>query len=461
MGAADRAFGKGLSMAEETAFLSVAALGQGYRDRSFTPSQVVEAALTRLARLQPQLNAFAYPMAAAARAEARQATEAFAQGHDLGPLQGVPVAIKDLIEVKGAPTGYGSKVSPPHIAATDASLVSRLRAAGAVIFGKTNLLEYAFGVAHPAIGQTNNPHDPTRTAGGSSGGSAAAVAAGIVPLAIGTDTGGSIRIPAAYCGIVGLKPSYGLVSLGGVFPLSWSLDHAGPLARTATCAATALAELTGQPGFTGTPMISDLRFGVLRRHFPKDRQNEAVTVCVEAALDALRLGGAEVIEVDIPDLAKANAALVQILLPEASVIHQHLMAQNPAGYAPRTLAQIKAGFAVSATTYIEAMRFRDQLRRAVEETFQKVDLLVSPSVPFTAPYEDPEITDEADSEMLASGFANVSGHPSVSLPCGQAAGLPVGLQLTAALGRDAWLLAVCRALEKVDGHFRASEPPLA
>ena len=283
-------------MVEETAFLSVAELGQGYRQGRFTPLQVVDAALARLARLEPRLNAFAYPMSVAARVQASKATEDFAQDRNLGPLHGIPVVIKDLIDVKGAPTGYGSKVVSPKVATSDASVVFRLRAAGAVILGKTNLLEYAYGIAHPSIGQTNNPYDPTRTAGGSSGGSAAAVAAGIVPVAIGTDTGGSIRIPAAYCGIVGLKPSYGLVPLDGVFPLSPSLDHVGPLARTAACAATVLSVMSGQAELSQAVPIKGLRIGILRRHFPKATEHAGIAVCVDAALDALRRAGATLVE---------------------------------------------------------------------------------------------------------------------------------------------------------------------
>ena len=442
-------------MQEETAFLSVEELGRGYREGRFTPSQVVETALARIAHLEPHLNAFADTMSDAARRDAAVATAAFAGGRDLGPLQGIPVAIKDLIEVQGAPTGYGSRVFPPQTAVEDAALVARLRKAGAVILGKTNLLEYAYGIAHPEIGQTNNPHDPTRTAGGSSGGSAAAVAAGIVPLAIGTDTGGSIRIPASYCGIVGLKPSFGLVPLEGVFALSWSLDHAGPLARTAACAATLLAVLADQPMAQPAPDFRTLRIGVLRGHLPKEAAGAGVLAQFNAALRAIQALGAKLVEIDIPEIGHANQALVQILKPEASVIHQSQIQRNPAGYAPQTLEQIKAGFAIPATEYVQAMRFRDTLRDALEAAFASVDLLASPSVPFTAPYEDPQIADGGDSEILASGFANVSGHPAISVPCGLVAGLPVGLQLTAAHGRDGFLLSVCRTLQDSDDRFSA------
>jgi aspartyl-tRNA(Asn)/glutamyl-tRNA(Gln) amidotransferase subunit A len=411
-----------------------------------SPRDLAEAALARIAETEPALNAFADPMARSARAEADRAGEALRAGHDLGPLHGIPVAIKDLIEVAGAPTGCGSKVEPPRFAAQDATLVARLRAAGAVILGKTNCLEYAYGVPHPEVGQTNNPHDPSRTAGGSSGGSAAAVAAGIVPLSVGTDTGGSIRIPAAYCGIVGMKPSYGLVPLDGVFPLSWSLDHAGPLARRVGDARLLLSVMSGRD--MAAPPPGRVRLGVLRRHWPREAVNIAVGACVDAALERLDVAGIEIREIDLPGLGAANATLADILKPEASVIHRDLLARNADGYAPGTRAQVEAGFRVPATVYVVAMRLRDRLRSEVEAVFAGVDALVSPTVPFVAPYEDPPISGaNHDDEMLASGFANLTGHPAVSLPCGQVGGLPIGLQLTGALDTDAWLLAVAERCE--------------
>lgn len=439
-------------------FADITRLGACFRGGSLTPAQVAETALERMERMEPELNAFAAPMRSAALAEARARTEELAAGLDRGPLHGIPVAIKDLIEVAGAPTGYGSKVEAPHIAHADAMLVARLRTAGAVILGKTNLLEYAYGIAHPQIGQTNNPHDPTRTAGGSSGGSAAAVAAGIVPLAIGTDTGGSIRIPAAYCGIAGLKPTYGLVPVDGVFPLSWSLDHAGPLARTATDAALALACIAGQPMPLRPLPPQRLRIGVLRRHFPTSAAGRAVSETVDRAIDALADAGMRVTTVDSPGLHQANDTLVTLLQPEATVIHTDLLSQNPAGYAVGTRARLEAGSTIPATRYAAALRVRETLRREVQVMFDTVDLLLSPSVPFTAPAEDPDIGDDGDSEMLASGFANVTGHPSISLPCGLAGALPVGLQLTAALDRDAWLLSAARTIEDLGAPFGFAPP---
>lgn len=430
-------------------FSTVSELGRRYRNGTSTPSDVVEAALRHIARLEPELNAFACRMQDSARAEALQRTQDLASGMDLGPLHGIPVAIKDLIEVEGAQTGYGTKVELPHLATRNATLVARLRAAGAVILGKTNLLEYAYGVAHPQIGQTNNPHDRGRTAGGSSGGSAAAVASGIVPLAIGTDTGGSIRIPAAYCGIVGLKPSFGLVPLEGVFPLSWSLDHAGPLARSAADAALALACISGQPIPLASTDIAGIRIGVLPLHVSRTEIGRAVTDRFDHAVATLKAAGAEIQNIDLPDLEHANETLLALLRPEASVIHERLIAANPMGYALGTRSQIEAGAQVSAIEYVKAQRHQAQLRLAVEAVFAAVDVLISPSVPFVAPVEDPEIVDGEDSEMLASGFANVSGHPSLSLPMGMANGLPAGLQMTGPLGLDARLLSMASAFESL------------
>ena len=430
-------------------FADVTALGKWYRDGTLTPADVVEQALRRLAELEPTLNAFANPMSEMARTDARRATVELASGLDLGPMHGIPVAIKDLIEVVGVPTGYGSRVQPSQTASRDATLVARLRSAGAILLGKTNLLEYAYGVAHPEVRQTNNPHDPGRTAGGSSGGSAAAVAAGIVPLAVGTDTGGSIRIPAAYCGIVGLKPSFGLVPLEGVFPLSWSLDHAGPLARNAEDAALLLSCLSCTPMPINKIALGDIRIGLVQSQFSTSALGRAVTDRVNVAIKKLRRGGAQFSEVSISDLDFANRNLITILQSEAAVIHAELYAHNAAGYAAGTRAQIEAGSAVPATDYVRARRFQTRLRDSVEGCFSDVDVLLAPSVPYVAPFEDPQIEEEGDSEMLSSGFANMTGHPSVSIPCGTIEGLPLGMQLTGPAGKDAKLLSAASIIAEV------------
>ena len=425
----------------------IAELGRLFRSGALSPRQAVERSLVRLAEWEPRLNAFAHVMGDSALADADRLGTELASGHDRGPLHGIPIAIKDLIDVEGAPTGYGSKVLPPKLATRDAELVRRLREAGAIVIGKTNLLEYAYGIAHPEIGQTNNPHDPTRTSGGSSGGSAAAVAAGIVPLAIGTDTGGSIRIPAAYCGIVGLKPSFGLVSLDGVFPLSQSLDHAGPLTLTVADAALALAVLSG----TDVPLhpvnLDGLRIGRIARHFASHEVTAGVRQAIDTALHALAAAGTTFIDVDIPRLAEANTALGIILRPEATLIHAELRKANSGGYAPGTLTQIESGAEIRAVDYVAAQHFRVAMRDEVERLFGIVDALIGPSVPFVAPFSDPVIAEGEVGEMLSSGLGNFTGHPAVSLPAGLADGLPVGLQIMAHLGRDDRLLSIANAIE--------------
>ncbi|QRM45868.1 amidase [Rhizobium sp. BG4] len=440
---------------DETAFMSVSELGRAYRAGTLSPVDVVTAALQRLEALEPGLNAVAHRLDVSARAEAGRAAEELRAGNDRGPLHGIPVAIKDLIEVEGAPTGYGSKVRAPVIADADALLVQRLRQAGAIIFCKANLLEYAYGIAHPDIGQTNNPHDTGRTSGGSSGGSAALVAAGIVPLAIGTDTGGSIRIPASYCGIAGLKPSFGLVPLDGAFPLSWTLDHAGPLARDVADTALLLEALSATPLPLTPPSLSGIRIGAVRFHCESPELTPAVAANLAWALDRLAAAGVIVKQIDIPELARANSELRRIILPEASVIHAPLHAENPAGYAPRTRAQVEAGFEAKAIDYLRAQGFRAELRNAVEAAFGEVDVLIGPSVPFPSPVEDPEFTEDGEEgEMLSSGFANMTGQPSISIPSGMDGHLPLGLQLTGPLGADHRLLQIAFGVETALAAWR-------
>lgn len=441
--------------ADEIAFTDVAGLGRSYRDGLLSPVDVTSTCLQRLDSLEPALNAVAQRLDATALAEAEQAAAELRSGKDRGPLHGIPVAIKDLIEVKGAPTGYGSKVRPPAIASEDAPLVQRLREAGAIILCKANLLEYAYGIAHPDIGQTNNPHDTGRTSGGSSGGSAALVAAGILPLSIGTDTGGSIRIPASYCGVVGLKPTFGLVSLDGVFPLSWSLDHAGPLARSVADTALLLEALTGRAFPLSPPSLAGVRIGVVRFHCENPELTSAVAANLAEALDRLEAAGAIIKHIDIAELKSANSELRRIILPEASVIHAGLYAENPACYAPRTRSQVEAGFEATAVDYIRAQDFRVKLRNAVEAAFDEVDVLIGPSVPFPAPIEDPEFTEDGEEgEMLSSGFANMTGQPSLSLPSGMDGRLPLGLQLTGPIGGDGKLLQIALGIEAVLDAWR-------
>ncbi|MDX6485365.1 MAG: hypothetical protein QOF43_518 [Gaiellaceae bacterium] len=366
-----------------------------------------------------------------------------------GHLRGLPVAVKDNIDVRGVVTTNASTVGVPPPATHDAPVVTRLRDAGAELLCKTNLLEYAAGSVNPAYGMTFNPRDESRTAGGSSSGSAALVAAGVCDLALGTDTGGSIRIPAAYCGIVGLKPTSGLVPVEGVFPLSQSCDHVGTLTRTVAQTAELLGVLAGRR-YVLEP-VTGLRVGVLRRQLDDPDLVPAVRDRVREAIEKLRLAGFEIVDVDVPELELVDEALGAIVLREAWEIHRPLYERQAADYGPGTRALLELGSAIDDDSYRAGLAARDRVAAAFARVFEQVDVLAGPTVAYPAPPEDPPFgTPEGDVEGRYTGPYNLAGNPAVSLPCGLAEGnLPAGLQLAAAVGRDGLLLSAARVYEEV------------
>jgi 2-dehydropantoate 2-reductase len=361
-----------------------------------------------------------------------------------GPLRGVVVAVKDNIDVRGVVTTNSSTVCVPPPAERDAPVVTRLREAGAELLCKTNLLEYAAGSVNPAYGMTYNPHHRGRTSGGSSSGSAALVAAGVCDHALGTDTGGSIRIPASYCGIVGVKPTFGLVPEAGVTPLAPSLDHVGTLTRTIAQAAALLAVLAGREiALTDVPRP---RVGVLRVQTEDPDLTPGVRAAVAAALE-----GWDLVDVELPELATAEDELLgPIILYEAYAEHRERLAREGEKYGPQTRALLEMGADVSEAAYREAVAGREAFQAAVARAFAGVDVLAGPTVPYTAPREDPPVgTPEGELEGRYTGPWNLAGVPAVSLPCGAAEdGLPAGLQLAAPAGADAHLLSVAREFER-------------
>ena len=365
-----------------------------------------------------------------------------------GALLGVAVAIKDNVDVAAVVTSNASTVGTPPPANADAPVVARLREAAADLLCKTNLLEYAAGSVNPAYGMTRNPRDPSRTSGGSSSGSAALVAAGVVDHAIGTDTGGSIRIPAAYCGIVGLKPSYGLVPLDGVFPLSPSCDHVGPLTRTVAQAATLVGVLAGRP--IELRPVDRLRVGVLRRQLDDPDLTEGVRARVAEALELLAGLGWELVDVDPPELDEVDRILGNVVLHEAWRVHRDLFEREADGYGPGTRALLELGAQIDDDTYNEALDGKRRVAAAFARLFETVDLLAGPTVAYVAPPEDPPFgTPEGDVEGRYTSPYNLSGSPAVSVPCGTVEGtLPAGFQLAAAVGADALLLSAAHAYEE-------------
>ncbi len=437
-------------MVDDTAFLSVRSLAEGYRSGRFTPADVCRRAMERLREWEPKLNAFIDPMTDLVVEQAECATAELAAGHDRGPLHGIPVAIKDIIDVAGVATTCATRALPPRIATKDAACVQRLREAGAILFGKTNLLEFAYGIVHPDFGQTNNPSDPSRTAGGSSGGSAAAVAAGIVPLALGTDTGGSVRAPAAYCGVVGLKPSYGLLPLDGVYPLSPSLDHLGILGRSGEDVELALRALAASaPASPPVVRPEGIRLGVALNQWDNPALTREVRLCIAAALCRFETAGVTIVRIELPPPGAMATALLDILLPEAAQVHARTFEDAAEGYAAGTAEQIRAGMSLPALRYVDAKSRQRIWTAELDAVFETVDAIVGPTVPFVAPDTDPALSAEGDDEILMLTHGNLTGAPSVSVPCARAGGLPIGLQFTGRRGEDFRLMALVRQLERL------------
>ena len=437
----------------------VTAIEQGRRSCSRANLDLL-AAYERLERLGRPVNAVVSVIGAPDRAAG-------------GPLAGMPVAVKDIITVAGVPTTYGSPVHDPAPAVADAELVRRLRRAGAEVFATTQCLEYAAGFAHPDVGDTRNPRDPSRTSGGSSGGSAALVAAGVCELAIGTDTGGSIRIPAAYCGVVGLKPTAGLVPLDGVFPLSPTCDNAGTLTATPAGAALLLTVLAGQADRdprdnragrdggdrdvrgTAPPVVR-----VLAAQLADPSVTAEVRSAVTAALDALTAAGWDVTELTAPwldELASWEEPLAVIVAREAHLVHA---GRDTRGYADGTRALLEFGAAVTDERYAWALGRRRELTAAIGVSLAGADALAGPTVGFTAPEQDPPFgVGDDNAEGRFTGPYNLSGHPAVSLPV-PSAGLPAGLQLAGHHGRDQALLRVAAAADELLGKVASRRAAL-
>jgi aspartyl-tRNA(Asn)/glutamyl-tRNA(Gln) amidotransferase subunit A len=453
---------------------SIAGLGRLFRKRALSPVEATSAALERLRRLDGQLNSFITVLEGSALTQARQAEDELGRGIDRGPLHGVPISLKDLIDTAGVPTTAASRHWRDRVPIQTATVAQRLEEAGAVLLGKCNLLEFAYGIVHPDFGQTNNPWDRARTSGGSSGGSAASIAAGIGWGSIGSDTGGSIRIPASYCGVVGLKPTYGLVSLHGVCDLSPSLDHAGPIARSVSDIASLLQIIAGHdpadPRSLDAPLpdytaalehnIRGLRVGVVQEHM--GRLHPGVADVTMAALRELERLGMQLCEVSLPELAGADQALLALVMPEASLVHTDGLRQRPGDYAELTRAQLEQGTQIPAVDYLRAQAYQRNLRAAMLTALRGVDLLASPTVAWEASAEDPPVGDpEGADEALRTGPYNITGLPAISIPCGFGpAGLPLGLQLAAAPLAEGLLLRAAHHYEQQAG-WAQRHPPMA
>jgi aspartyl-tRNA(Asn)/glutamyl-tRNA(Gln) amidotransferase subunit A len=458
--------------------LSIAEAARQIERRTLSPVDLVQSALDRIDEVEDRLNAFVVVTAEQALEAARGAEEEIGGGGYRGPLHGIPVGIKDLYDAAGLPTTSSSAVRADHLATEDSACVARLRDAGAVMVGKTHTHEFAYGVLTPT---TRNPWNTGHVPGGSSGGSGAAVAAGECLMGMGTDTGGSIRIPASVCGTVGLKPTFGRVSRFGITSLCWSLDHAGPLTRTVRDAALALQALAGfdarDPGSAREPVpdftadldagVRGLTLGVPANYFFDDVDPE-VESAVREAIGVLEAQGATLREVEIPYAEQMMAVEFGVLVPEASAYHQEMLRQSGEQYTDDVRVFLEAGETVLATQYIKALRVRTLVQQAFRRAFEGLDALVCPTLPAAAAevgqktFTFPGGTRTAviDAWVRHSAPGNVTGLPALSVPCGfTSAGLPIGLQVIGRPFDEAGVLRVGQAYESAT-DWGTRRPPL-
>jgi len=459
----------------DLAFACIEEVARLYRKRKLSPVELTKLMLTRIEQLNPKLNAYITVTAEVALAQAKKAeAELFAprgrKGHrDRGPLHGIPISLKDNIYTKGIRTTAGSKILKDFIPQYDAEVWAKLREAGAILLGKTNLHEFAYGVTtnNPHYGPTRNPWDLTRIPGGSSGGSAAAVAAGLCYGSIGTDTGGSIRIPGSLCGIVGLKPGLGRVSAEGVVPLSQHLDFVGPLARTAADAALLLDPIflrgKKEPSLSSPrkpPAQSSRKLG-LPKEFFLEVISEDVYIAFHEAVREFQKRGAAIKEVSVPLLCETEEAGNHIAWAEATHYHQQAgwFPAHSAEYGEDVRTRLEMGTKVSATAYLEALEFRDkfiqQFHRSMADS--GVDALVVPTTPIAAPLIGEESTPIGKENHATRALllrlnrpANLAGIPAISIPCGfTSAGLPVGLQFISTMTREPLLLRIAQVAQAI------------
>ena len=456
-------------------------VSQLIRSRKVSSIELTQECLRRIGQLNAKLNAFITITAESALAEAKAAESEIQRGDWKGALHGVPIALKDIVDATGVRTTAASGLFKDRVPTEDAEIVRRLRAAGAIFLGKLNLHEFAYGGSSVVsyFGPVRNPWDSNLSAGGSSGGSAVAVAAGLCYAAIGTDTGGSIRQPASYCGIVGLKPTYGRVSTSGVVPLSWSLDHVGPMTRTVKDAALMLQVIAGYdrndlasvdspvPDFVAN--ISDstksMRLGIPRAFF-WEKLDPEIGAAMEAALVVLKKLTASVRTISplaTDDSYKSwTEPYGAVFTAEAYAFHKDYLEKSPELYQPATLKRLRVGAEVSAVKYIQSRREMERIRRSLPNVFENVDALITPTVripPFSIVdlQADIETVREKELAMLHNTRPiNLTGLPTISIPCGFSRdGFPIGMQITGRPGDEATVLRLAHAYEQAtDWHKR-------
>ena len=446
--------------------------------RAVSPVELADACIARSEALDSSLHAYLTQTFDLAREQAKQAASEVMHGQSRGPLHGIPFALKDLYETAGVRTTAGSKLRETFVPETDAHVVNLLRGAGTVSLGKLNMHEWALGATNinRYFPSPRNPWDPERITGGSSGGSAVAIATGMCLGTLGSDTGGSIRIPASLCGVTGLKPTYGRVSLRGVVPLSWSLDHSGPLARTALDCALILQAIAGfdaaDPGSADRPVddytsdidagARDLRIGVpVNFFFDEAIVDPEVARAVHEASRVLEGLGAVLVPVEVPDIVRGARANGTILIADAAAYHEETIRDHADEIQDTVLARLQGGANVSGPAYARARRTQAEFIAAMRDLFLEVDLLVVPSTPVVAqPFPAGDNVATTGALTRNTGPFNISGMPSISVPCGFTfEGLPIGMMLTGRWWEEALVLQAAHAFQRAtDWHSR--RPPV-
>ncbi|MCI1857780.1 MAG: aspartyl/glutamyl-tRNA amidotransferase subunit A [Sporolactobacillus sp.] len=444
-------------------FKNIIEVSRLLRNRKISSFELVQQALKRIRELEPNLNAYIKIMDQEALQQARLADHEFAEGHYRGPLQGIPIAIKDIFETKGIVTTAGSKVLSHWKPTRDAIVVRKLRAAGAVIIGKTNLHEFAMGATteNPHFGSTHNPWNLSKIPGGSSGGSAVAVATGTCYGALGTDTGGSIRLPSSLCGIVGLKPTYNLIDRLGCVPLSWSLDHIGPMSRTIDDCALLLQAIADSKTLNqkhlnvsleniATIDTQTIKIGICQNYFFKNVEDDIQMMIEQAELDLEKLGF-HFVDIKIEGIEKALNAQKIISKAEAYVIHRATFVKHPDYFGEDVRYRLQSGAKVMAYDYIQAQRVRRVFVQNVKDAMRDCDLLLAPTHAIT-PFDIGERgAEESITNIFKLGktpIGNILGFPILTIPCGFLSnGLPVGMQLIGKPYSEALLLSIGKIYE--------------
>jgi len=451
--------------------------------REISPIGLVEDCLSRIDQINTKLNAFVTTTADPARRAAKIAEDEIRAGKYRGPLHGIPIGIKDIVDTSTIRTTYGSAIYRDHVPVKDATVVSRLKEAGAIIVGKTNTHEFAFGITTNNVhyGPTRNPWDLNRIPGGSSGGSAAAVAASLCSAAIGTDTGGSIRIPSAFCGVVGLKPTFGRVSTSGVFPLAIGMDHVGTIASTVKDNAIVLQAIAGfdesdprslmipVPNFSqgiGEP-IDGVTIATCPNLIPEVIDPQVLSA-YQRAISKVESLGVRILERDLNAAGSIQPASTKLLTAEAAAQHGELLAKYSEKYDEKLVERFKSGQKITTPEYIHALRESEVIRRSIETLFKDADLLITPSAQILPPKIGQEVVTIGSEQMdmnsccvRFSRLANLTGIPALALPYGYSAeGLPLSIQLMAPRFHETELLGIAYAIEQATPELRDRAPPL-